>query len=123
MKRSPAFILRLFGGVVWSVVIFGGLLFLGAWTVHWLRAWVFVGVVLVASALTMFGVFLDRPDLLEERYGPLIQKEQPIADAFVTLLIGASFLGLILFIPLDVFRFHLLGGTGTGAAALGLVLF
>ncbi len=105
------------------MVIFGGLLFLGAWTLHWLRAWVFLAVAFVASALTMFGIFPSRPDLLAERYKPPIQKEQPIADAVVTLLLGVSFLGLILFIPLDVFHFHLLGGTSIGVGVVGLVLF
>lgn len=117
------FLLRLAGGVVWSVVLFGGLLFLGAWTLHWLRAWVFVGVVFVASSATMFGIFLDRPDLLAERYKPPIQREQPIADAVVTLLLGGSFFGLVPFIALDVFHFHLLGGTSLGVASVGLVLF
>lgn len=115
--------LKLLGGVVWSVVVFGGLLFLGAWTLHWPRAWVFVAVVFVASTLTMFGIFPSRPDLLAERYKPPVQKEQPIADAIVTLLLAGSFLGLILFVPLDVFHFHLLGGTSIAVGAVGLVLF
>jgi protein-S-isoprenylcysteine O-methyltransferase Ste14 len=115
--------LKLAGGVVWSVVFFGCPLFLGAWTLHWARAWVFLAVVLVASTLTMFGVFPSRPDLLDERYKSPIQKDQPIADAVVTLLLGASFLALVVFIPLDVFRFHLLGSTSIGVRAVGLVLF
>jgi protein-S-isoprenylcysteine O-methyltransferase Ste14 len=118
-----ASVLKLAGGVVYSVVIFGGPLFLGAWTLHWPRAWVFVGIVFAASALTMFGIFPSRPELLDERYKAPIQKDQPIADAIVTLWLGASFLGLILFIPLDVFRFQLLGTTGVGVGAVGLVLF
>jgi protein-S-isoprenylcysteine O-methyltransferase Ste14 len=114
---------RLVGGVVYSVLIFGGPLFLGAWTLHWPRAWVFVAVVLAASSLTMFGVFPSRPDLLEERYKAPIQKEQPIADAIVTPLIGASLLALLFFVPLDVFRFHLLGSPSVGVASIGLLLF
>lgn len=120
---ARAFVLKLVGGVVWSVVFFGAPLFLGAWTLHWLRAWIFVAVVFVASAVTMFGIFPSRPDLLDERYKAPIQKDQPIADAVVTPLLGASFLGLVVFIPLDVFRFHLLGSTGIGVGAVGLVLF
>lgn len=122
-SARASLVLKLVGGVVYSVVIFGGLLFLGAWTLHWLRAWVFVTVVLVASALTMFGIFPSRPDLLEERYKAPVQREQPIADAIVTLLLGGSFLGLILFVPLDVFHLHLLGTTSIGVGAVGLVLF
>jgi protein-S-isoprenylcysteine O-methyltransferase Ste14 len=122
-SSRASLVLKLVGGVVYSVVIFGGLLFLGAWTLHWLRAWVFVTVVLVASALTMFGIFPTRPDLLDERYKAPVQRQQPIADAFVTLLLGGSFLGLILFVPLDVFHLHLLGTTSIGVGAVGLVLF
>jgi protein-S-isoprenylcysteine O-methyltransferase Ste14 len=120
---KPASVPKLAGGVIYSVVIFGGPLFLGAWTLNWPRAWVFVGVVFAASALTMFGIFPSRPELLEERYKAPIQKEQPIADAIVTLGLGAAFLGLILFIPFDVFRFHLLGTTSVGVGAVGLALF
>ncbi len=118
-----ASVLKLAGGVAYSVLILGGPLFLGAWTLHWLRAWVFVGVVLVASALTMFGIFPSRPELLDERYKAPIQKEQPLADAIATLGLGWSFLVLTLFIPLDVFHFHLLATTSIGVGAVGLVLF
>jgi protein-S-isoprenylcysteine O-methyltransferase Ste14 len=114
---------KLVGGVLNSVLVLGGPLFLGGWTLHWQRAWVFVGVVFAASSLTMFGIFPSRPELLDERYKAPIQKEQPIADAIVTLGLGVSFLLLIFFIPLDVFRFHLLGTTSVAVGAVGLVLF
>lgn len=110
MTKSK-FILKLIGGVVYSVAIFAGLLFLGAWTLRWWRAWVFLGVVLVASSATMFGIFPSRPELLDERYKAPIQKGQPFADKVLTPLLVLSFLGLVVFIPLDVFRFQLLGET------------
>jgi protein-S-isoprenylcysteine O-methyltransferase Ste14 len=116
-------ILKLVGGAVYSVAIFGGLLFLGAWTFRWWRAWVFLGVVLVASSATMFGIFPSRPELLDERYKAPIQKGQPFADKVLTSLLVLSFLGLVVFIPLDVFRFRLLGETGLAVATLGIVLF
>ncbi len=120
---KPRLALELVGGVVYSVAIFGGLLFLSAWTLDWWRAWLFLGVVFLASATTMFGVFSSRPDLLEERYKAPIQKGQPPADKVLTPLLVLSFVGLIAFIPLDVFRFRLLRTTGLGVATLGLVLF
>jgi protein-S-isoprenylcysteine O-methyltransferase Ste14 len=122
-RRKVRLILQLVGGIVYSVVSFGGLLFLSAWTFHWWRAWVFVGVVFVASTVTMFGVFASRPDLLEERYKVGLQKEQPLLDKIVTPLLVISFFGLIVFIPRDVFHFHLLGGTGLGVATVGLIMF
>jgi protein-S-isoprenylcysteine O-methyltransferase Ste14 len=119
--RPP--VLKLVGGVVYSAAFLGGPLFLAAWTVHWWRAWVFVGVVLAASAITMFGIFASRPDLLDERYKAPIQKGQPLADKVLTPLLVGSFLGLLFFVPLDVFRFHVMGETGPGVAVLGLSLF
>jgi protein-S-isoprenylcysteine O-methyltransferase Ste14 len=120
---KPAHTLRIAGGVLYPVGVFGGLLFLGAWTIHWWRAWVFLGVVLAASLATMLGIFPSRPELLEERYKPPIQKGQPLADKVLTPLLGLSFLGLLLFIPLDVFRLRLLGEIGLKVAVPGLLLF
>ncbi len=119
----PRFLAKLVGGVLYSVVSFGLLLFVPAWTLDWPRAWVFLGVVFAASAATMFGVFPSRPDLLDERYKPLVQKGQPLEDRVLALLLVASFFGLIAFIPLDVFRFRLLGGPSLPVAVLGLALF
>jgi protein-S-isoprenylcysteine O-methyltransferase Ste14 len=116
-------ILKLVGGVLYSVAFFAGPLFLVAWTLDWWRAWVFVGVVFVVSSATMFGIFPSRPDLLDERYKPPIQKGQPFWDKVLTPLLVLSFLGLIVVIPLDVFRFRLLGETAMGVASFGLALF
>jgi protein-S-isoprenylcysteine O-methyltransferase Ste14 len=84
---------------------------------------VFLGVVFAASSLTMFGIFPSRPELLEERYKPPLQAGQPLADKVLTPLLAISFLALILFIPIDVFRLRWLGGPGLVIAWVGLVLF
>jgi protein-S-isoprenylcysteine O-methyltransferase Ste14 len=62
-------------------------------------------------------------ELLEERLKPPIQKGQPLADKVVLVLLLTMFYGLIAFIPLDVFRLHLLRGPGTAVSCLGLCLF
>ena len=116
---NSTLVLKLIGGVVYSVAIFGGLLFLAAWTLHWWRAWVFLGVVFVASAMTMFGIFPSRPELLDERYKAPIQEGQPLSDKVLTPLLVLSFLGLIVFIPLDVFRFRLLARPALRSLRLG----
>ncbi len=116
-------VLKLVGGVVYSVAAFAVPLFVGAWTLHWWRAWVFLAVVLVASSITMFGIFPGRPELLDERYKAPIQKGQPRSDKVLTPLLLAAFFGLLLFVPLDVFRFHVVDGPPPGVADLGLVLF
>jgi len=117
------FIYKLIGGVIWNVVIFAGLLFLPAGTLAWWRAWVFIGVVVVCTVATMVGVFLDNEDLLNERFKPPIQQGQPLADKIVLVLFIAMFFGLIVFIPLDVFRLHLMGKPGAVVSSVGLVFF
>jgi protein-S-isoprenylcysteine O-methyltransferase Ste14 len=116
------FIFKLIVGIIWNMAIFGGLLFLPAGTLEWWSAWVFLGVVFVATAATMVSVFPGNEDLLNERFKPPIQKGQPLADKIVLLLLFTTFCGLVAFIPLDVFRFHLMGEPGAVVSSLGLVL-
>jgi protein-S-isoprenylcysteine O-methyltransferase Ste14 len=117
------FILKLIVSVILSPVIFGTLLFLPADTLAWWRAWMFIGVVFVATLATMVGVFPGNEDLLDERFKPPLQKGQPLADKIIVLLFVAGFFGLVFFIPLDVFRFHLMGEPGALISSLGLILF
>jgi protein-S-isoprenylcysteine O-methyltransferase Ste14 len=117
------FIFRLIVGVSFNAVIFGVLLFIPAGTLRWWRAWVFLGVVVASAVTTMLAVFRSRPDLLDERFKPPIQKGQPVADRIVLLLLLTSFCSLVAFIPLDVFRFHLMRKPGMLVSSSGLVLF
>lgn len=79
----------------------------------------FIGVMVAIAVWSSFS--LPR-DLLDERFKPPIQKGQPLADKIVLVLLLATFCGLLVFIPLDVFRFHLLAKPGTLVSSLGLVL-
>lgn len=110
-------------GALYCAALFGAPLFLAAGTLDWPRGWVFVGAAFVAGAVTTFGVYRTRPELLAERSKFPIQKGQPLADKVLIVLIVTSFFGLLVFIALDVFRFRLLGGPGLPVAILGLVLF
>lgn len=116
-------IFKLIGGVVSNVAIFGGLLFLPAGTLDWWRAWVFLGVVFVGTVASTVSIFRVNKDLLEERFKPPVQKGQPLADKIVVVLLIIAFVSLIVFIPLDVFRFPLTAKPGTLVSSLGLVLF
>jgi protein-S-isoprenylcysteine O-methyltransferase Ste14 len=69
------------------------------------------------------GLFPGRKDLLRERLKSPIQKGQPLADKIVLMLLIISFYGLIMFIPMDVFRFHLMDKPGMFVSSLGLFLF
>jgi protein-S-isoprenylcysteine O-methyltransferase Ste14 len=115
-------IVKLIGGVVFNVAFFGGLLFLPPHTLDWWRAWVFLGVVFVSTVVSTVAVFRVSKDLLKERFRPPLQKGQPLADKIVVVLLIAAFVGLTAFIPLDVFRFHLMTKPGTLVSFLGLVL-
>jgi protein-S-isoprenylcysteine O-methyltransferase Ste14 len=116
-------IFTLIGGVSFNVAIFGALRFLPAGTLHWWRAWVFLGVVFVGTVASTVILFRVNKNVLEERFKPPIQKGQPLADKIVVVLLIAAFVGLMVFIPLDMFRWHLMAKPGTLASSLGLVLF
>jgi protein-S-isoprenylcysteine O-methyltransferase Ste14 len=114
---------KLIVGIISNVAIFGGLLFLPAGTLDWWRAWVFLGVVFVGAVASTVDLFRVNSGLLEERFKPPLQKGQPLADKIILILFVGAFFGLIAFIPLDVFRFHLMEKPGTVVSSLGLVLF
>jgi protein-S-isoprenylcysteine O-methyltransferase Ste14 len=115
--------LKLAGGIVWPVVFFGAPLFGGAWTFHWPRAQLFLALATALSAVTMLGVMRTRPDLLDERYKAPVQRDQPLADKIITPLIVLSFAGFLVFIPRDVFHYHLLGAPPLPLAIIGLVMW
>jgi protein-S-isoprenylcysteine O-methyltransferase Ste14 len=114
---------KLLIGVASNVAIFGVLLFLPAVTLDWWRARGFLGVVLVGSVVSTVSVMRANPAVLKERYKPPVQKGQPLADKILVLLLLLTFVGVIVFIPLDVFRFHLMREPGPIVSSLGLVLF
>lgn len=115
-------IFKLIAGIALNVAIFGVLLFVPAGTLNWSRAWVFLGVIFVCVTATMFGIFSRNEALLDERYGALIQEGQPLADKIILIVLVTGFAAAIVFIPLDVFRFHLMGSPGTTVSFLGLAL-
>jgi protein-S-isoprenylcysteine O-methyltransferase Ste14 len=115
------FVLKLGYSLLMQLAIFGLLLFGPAGTLAWPRAWFFIGCTLVGTVATMLYL---RPDegLINERLKAPIQKGQPLSDKVVTSLLLVTFAGLIIFIPLDVFRLRMIGEPGTLVSLLGLVL-
>lgn len=116
------FFLKLIYGVVMQAALFGILLFVPARTLAWPRAWVFIGGIGIATAVTIFYLRNDQSLIKERLKGPL-QKGQPLADKIVLNLFLATFGAVIVFIPLDVFRFHLMSEPGelVSLLALGLI--
>ena len=116
-------VLRSIVGIVLNVAIFGVTLFLPARTWDWWRAWVLLGLVFLGTAGSTISLARADRGLLEERLKPPLQKGQPVADKIVLILLLATFAGLMVFIPLDVFRFHLIRAPGGFVSSLGLMLF
>ncbi|MGO9953559.1 MAG: DnaJ domain-containing protein [Dissulfurispiraceae bacterium] len=115
--------LRLIVRIAYILLIFGCLLFLPAGTLDWWRAWVLIGMVAIGTVGAMFGVFPGRGNLLNERFKPLVQPSQPLADKIIPLLFMSVLFGLIVFIPIDVFRFHVMVRPGIAISFFGLVFF
>ena len=107
-------------GVLFNIGFFALLLFPAAHTLHWRRAWIFLGVNLIAASVSVFSA---PEDLLNERYKPAVQKGQPVADRILLLTFILSFCADVVLIPEDVFRLHLFARPGPGVCALGLALF
>jgi protein-S-isoprenylcysteine O-methyltransferase Ste14 len=115
--------LKLIFSALSTVAVFGILLFLPAGTLNWWRAGVFLGVALVGSVASTVSVMRTNPAVLTERSKPPFQKGQPLADKILVLLLIVTFVGVIVFIPLDVFRFHVMRRPGPVIPLFGLVLF
>lgn len=79
--------------------------------------------VLVGAVASTASLRRASPALLEERFKSPVQKGQPPADKIVVLLLIGAFVAEIAFIPVDVFRLHLLARPGAFVSLAGLILF
>ncbi len=114
---------KLVAGLVFNVALYGFLLFVPAGTLHWWRAWVFLAVTLIVTLVAVWSIFPDNAGLFSERSRGLIQKGQPLWDRVIVILLVISYVGQVIFIPLDVFRFHLLPRPNAIVSFLGLGLY
>jgi protein-S-isoprenylcysteine O-methyltransferase Ste14 len=114
---------KLIAGIVFNVALYALLLFLPAGTLHWWRAWVFLTVTLVATVAAVWSIFPDNAGLFAERFRGVIQKGQPLWDRIIVILTVVSYIGQIVFTPLDVFRLHLMPTPGMLVSFLGLALY
>ncbi|MBO0695043.1 MAG: hypothetical protein J2P56_02975, partial [Verrucomicrobia bacterium] len=114
---------KLVAGIIFNVVFYGLLLFVPAGTLHWWRAWLFLAVTVAVMATAIFSMFPDNAGLFSERARGVIQKGQPLWDRVLVILLVVSFVGQIIFIPLDAFRFHLLPKPGVLVSVFGLILY
>jgi protein-S-isoprenylcysteine O-methyltransferase Ste14 len=114
---------KVIAGVVFNVAFYALLLFVPACTLRWWRAWVFLAVTIGVMAAAIFSILPDNAGLFSERARGVIQKGQPLWDRVLVILLVVSFVGQILFIPLDVFRFHLMPRPDGFISSFGLALY
>ena len=123
MNRRPFGPLRILAGVLWYVLLFAFVLFNGARTTHWPRAWVLLGVLLVTRLAGDVWITRANPDLLAERARGPLQRGQPLSDrvlvpAFMAALAVATWVAAA-----DVWRWHLLPAPAPWLAALGMAVY
>lgn len=122
-SKHPVSIPKVTAGVVFNVAFYALLLFVPAGTLHWWRAWVFLAITVAVMAAAIFSILPDNSGLFSERARGVIQKGQPLWDRVLVILLVVSYVGQIVFIPLDVFRFHLMPKPGGLVSFLGLALY
>jgi protein-S-isoprenylcysteine O-methyltransferase Ste14 len=115
------FVLKLIYSVIAQTALFGLLLFGPAGTLAWPRAWILLAGMTVATVATIL-YLRDEEGLIDERLKGPVQKGQPLGDKIVTTIFLLSFCGVIAFIPLDIFHFHLMGSPGFVISVVGLAL-
>jgi len=114
---------KVIAGVVFNVALYAILLFVPAGTLHWWRASVFLAVTVAVMVVAIFSILPDNADLFSQRAKGIIQKGEPLWDRVIVILLVVSYAGQIVFIPLDVFRFHLAPKVGVLVSFIGLALY
>lgn len=100
------------------------LLFAGAGTLVWPRAWILLAVMLVIRVGGALVVARVNPALLRERSRLPIHTAQPWADRVLLLsVLATGFLGLPLLAGLDAFHWHHLAAPAPWLSGVGLLLF
>ena len=114
---------KVIAGFVFNVALYALLLFVPAGTLHWWRAWVFLAVTVAVMLVAILSILPDNADLFSQRAKGIIQKGQPLWDRILVILLVVSYVGQIVFIPLDVFRFYLVPKPGGLVSFIGLALY
>ena len=116
--------LRVMLRLVADTVIVAMLLFLASGAVAWWRAWALLAVLLLVRALGALAVYRVSPDLMRDRAGLPIHKDQSQADRWLLLgVLATGFLGLPIIAGLDAFRWHALPAPAPAIAGVGLTMF
>jgi protein-S-isoprenylcysteine O-methyltransferase Ste14 len=115
--------IKLVAGTISNIALYAGALFLPAGTWHWWRAGVIVAITSVGTIVPIIALAKSKSGVLEERLKSPVQKGQPFSDKIAVLLLVFTYVALLAFVPVDVFRLHLLRKPGTLVSSAGLLLF
>ena len=91
--------------IVWFGLM-GAIIFLAAGTTAYVGGWLYLGVMIVISALFGTLMLCIDPGLLRERLRPPVQKDQPLADKLVLISVLLLVLGALGFMAADAARWH-----------------
>lgn len=114
---------KVIAGVAVNVAFYALLLSVPAGTLHWWQAWVFLAVTIVVMAVAIFSILPDTAGLFSQRAKGIIQKGQPLWDRVLVILLVISYIGQIVFIPVDAFRLHLMPRPNGLVSLFGLALY
>ncbi|AYG57760.1 methyltransferase family protein [Rhizobium jaguaris] len=91
--------------IVWFGFM-GAIIFVAAGTTDYTGGWLYLGMMVVLSAV--FGLHMMRvdPGLLKERLKPPVQKDQPFADKLILIPILLLIFGGMVFMAADAARWH-----------------
>jgi protein-S-isoprenylcysteine O-methyltransferase Ste14 len=115
---------RILTRLVLDAALVATLLFAGAGTLHWPRAWVLLALMLSVRVVGACLVQRVHPALVRERARLPMHASQSWPDRVLLLgVLATGFLGLALVAGLDVWQWHLIVRPHVAVAAVGLVLF
>lgn len=108
---------------VFQVGLFAAALLIPAGTWDWPRALQLLGLYGLLMFVSTIALARLAPASLEARIQPAVANSQPSADRVATLLLALSLLTWLVFIPVDVFRIHLLPPPPFIVSLFGAALF
>jgi protein-S-isoprenylcysteine O-methyltransferase Ste14 len=88
-----------------NLLVITGLLFIPAGTVSWIAGWVYVALLCGVSLLVVSMLARNDPELLKERMSSPIQRNQPLWDKVLLLVLLVLFIAWLILMPLDAVRF------------------
>lgn len=104
------------------LLVFSVLLFVLAGDWHWTEGWIFSAIFVLGSYATLLYLYFTDPELLNERYGSPIQKEQKPWDKVLLSVFFLEFLIWFALMPLDAKRYGWSAGFPLWTRIAGAVL-